>query len=205
MCSVGCVISELWCTCQEASLLCACISLRSIFMSLGTMLDSNLHYSDTAILCVIITDKLKVLIICKMYVVFCKWCVLYFSDCSHSLKTYILSWGGSSYGLHNALPRVQWECVCLCLFNHFFTSVVSSYCNKKHACILRCGHEELIHAGTWNVSSLRSDSPRGNKEVGVREGEETHENGMFWPGECCPSARGSSCLYSGSSTPLGFP
>lgn len=36
----------------------------------------------------------------------------------------------------------------------------------------RTGHEELIHAGMWNVSSLRSHSPRGNKEVGFVEGEE---------------------------------
>lgn len=53
--------------------------------------------------------------------------------------------------------------------------------------------------------SLGSDSPRGNKEVEFMEREETHESGMSWLGGCCLSARGSSCLDSGSGALLGFP
>lgn len=94
--------------------------------------------------------------------------------------------------------------VCLCLSNRVFTTVVSVYCNKDML-ELESGHEELIHALAWNVSSLTSDSPRGNKEVECGEGEETHQSGMSWPGECCLSAKGSSCLDSGSNIPLGFP
>lgn len=55
-------------------------------------------------------------------------------------------------------------CVCLFLSIRVFTTVVSVYCNNDML-ELESGHEELIHAAAWNVSSLTSDSPRGNKEV----------------------------------------
>lgn len=58
-------------------------------------------------------------------------------------------------------------CVRLCLFNHFvvFNSAVSSHCKKKKKKSTLAGkwHEELIHAGSWNASSLRFDSLWGNK------------------------------------------
>ena len=53
--------------------------------------------------------------------------------------------------------------------NHFvfFTGAISVHCDKK-ICSQSSGHEEIIHTGTWNVSSLRSGSPCGNKEAEFR-------------------------------------
>lgn len=70
---------------------------------------------------------------------------------------------------------------------------------------LESGHEELIHAAAWNVSSLTSGSPRGNKEVEFGEGEETHEKGTSWPAERRLVAKASSCLEPGSDIQVGFP
>lgn len=157
---------------------------------------SNHHWQAESL------DELKAVSgVCPSYMV-------YISDRSHSSKTGILSWGGSSYGLNNALPvtvknhKSSPRCVFACVRLTTLSSLLFPSIVIKQAHTLRNGHEELIHAGTWNVSSLRFDSLWGNKD---REGEETHESGISWPGECCLSARGSSCLDSGSRAPLGFP
>ncbi|MEQ2226461.1 hypothetical protein ILYODFUR_027689 [Ilyodon furcidens] len=129
--------------------------------------------SDRVMLYIITTDKLPNFI-CRRYI-YCLAAVyiLRFKvplpENRHSFLRRVFLWAQqcSAMATVNIYSRHGFVCFCLKTLLSTLEWFPSIVINAP-----RIGHEELIHTGTWNVSSLRSHSPRGNKEVEFVEGGE---------------------------------